>query len=85
MSTILKALEKVEEDERLGRKPAEAEPSAPAQAAAPPEPETPEERRLPWRGALVGAAVVTFTLGLVWLWTPEQAEQGAAQVAPIEA
>ncbi|MBW2395193.1 MAG: hypothetical protein JRG95_13065, partial [Deltaproteobacteria bacterium] len=37
------------------------------------------------RGALVGAAVVTFTLGLVWLWTPEQAEQGAAQVAPIEA
>ncbi|MCP5056347.1 MAG: hypothetical protein GY937_06425 [bacterium] len=85
MSTILKALEKVEEDERLGRTPGDAEPGAPLESAAPAEPASQEGRRLPWRGALVGAAVVTFTLGLVWLWSPEQAEKEIAQTAPGEA
>ena len=94
MSTILKALEKVEENERTGRASAVREvggstPEAAAVEPAPPmEPgaASPERRRLPWRGALIGATAVAVTLGLAWSWTPQPAEQEIAslEVLPAE-
>lgn len=89
MSTILKALEKVEQNERTGRASGVAEFGGSTPEPVPPtEPgaASQERRRLPWRGALIGATAVAVTLGLAWSWTPQPAEQEIAslEVLPAE-